>query len=245
MADWPRFPRAPITEALLDIRTRLPASVDLRLLATFQEAIKDRYPERHERTALQASIEFKPGEASISSKGGADGFLFRSADGRQIVQTRLDGFTFNRLKPYDQWSTFRDEAKGLWARYVELTDPQAASRVALRYINRIEVPLPMRDFKDYILTVPDIAPKLPQGLAGFLMRLVIPHNTSKAVAIITETMENPEKDVLPLILDIDVFIESPFDPSDESLWEAMESLRDFKNELFFYSLTQKAKELFQ
>lgn len=245
MPEWQKFPNAPITEALLDLRVKLPSAVDLQVLATFQEDIREQYPERQERASWRADIEFKPGGASVSSKGTPDGFLFKSGDGRQIVQARLDGFTFNRLKPYDRWETFRNEAKRLWSCYVGLTNPEMVSRIALRYINRIEIPLPMKDFTDYVLTVPEVAPALPQGLAGFLMRLIIPHNTSRAVAIVTETMENPQKEMLPLILDIDVYIEAPFDAHDDKVWEEMEHLRNFKNEIFFNSLTEKAKELFK
>src|SRR5712691_8149097 len=77
--------------------------------------------------------------------------------------------------------------------------PYLCTRVALRYINRIEFPLPMRDFKDYILTIPEIAPDLPQGLANFFMQLIIPVHTMNAVVIVTETMDLPQNQsqVLP------------------------------------------------
>ena len=247
MADWPRFANAPITEALLDIRARPPSGVDLARLATFQDAVKDLYPARRERFSWQGGFQVKPGETPevFPPSGGPDGYLFTSKDGKQIVQARLDGFTFNRLKPYDKWESFRDEAKKQWERYQEIAVPEVVSRVALRYINRIEVPLPMKDFREYILTTPEIAPKLPQGLAGFFMRLVIPDERSRAVAIITLTMEDPQEQVLPLIFDIDVFREAPFDVHGEEMWEALGQLRDYKNEIFFNSVTDKTRELFK
>ena len=73
--------------------------------------------------------------------------------------------------------------------------PKKVIRLGLRYINRIEIPLPMRDFKDYILTVPEIAPGVPQGLERFFMRLVIPSDEAQAVAVVTQSME-PGKDIV-------------------------------------------------
>src|SRR3990167_5750912 len=105
MSELIRFPHAPITEALLDIRVKLPAQIDLTRLTTFHDAVKDRYPLKRERTSWHGGFQLKPGtgpEMLASSSGGPDGYLFTSADGRQIVQARLDGFTFNRLKPYDK-----------------------------------------------------------------------------------------------------------------------------------------------
>ena len=33
----------------------------------------------------------------------------------QESPVRGDGFTFNKLKPYDGWTAMRDEAKELWS----------------------------------------------------------------------------------------------------------------------------------
>jgi uncharacterized protein (TIGR04255 family) len=250
MVETTRFPNAPITEALLDIRVTLPAQTDLAKLATFHDVIKQQYPSKQERLAWRGQLEIKASpipEVSQSATGEPDGYLFTSVDGRQVVQARLDGFTFSRLKPYDKWATLRDEARELWQHYVQIASPETVTRIALRYINRIEIPLPMRDFKDYILTTPEIAPDLPQGLGSFFMRLVIPDPKAQAVAIVTETMEpiDESRNRLPLIFDIDVFRTAAFNIQDNAMWEAFEYLHDLKNDIFFKSITLKAKELFQ
>ena len=250
MVETTRFPNAPITEALLDIRVTLPAQTDLAKLATLHDAIKQKYPSKQERLAWRGHVEIKASpvpEVSQSATGEPDGYLFTSVDGRQVVQARLDGFTFSRLKPYDKWTTLRDEAQELWQHYVRIASPETVTRVALRYINRIEIPLPMRDFKDYILTTPEISPVLPQGLGSFFMRLVIPDPKAQAVAIVTETVEPVDEanKRLPLIFDIDVFRAVAFNVQDNSMWETFESLHDLQNEIFFKSLTPKAKELFR
>lgn len=241
-----KFKKAPITEALLDIRAQLPNQIDLARLATFQDAVKERYPTKRERVSWQFGFQVKPETAPDTFKpsGGPDGYLFISSDEKQLVQARLDGFTFNRLRPYDRWESFRDEAKRLWQYYVRVGTPERITRLALRYINKIEAPLPIKDLKDYILTTPEIAPELPQSLDGFFMRLVVPETNLQAVAIITLTME-PVKDskVLPLIFDIDVFRQVVFNSNDNEIWDTMEKLRDLKNRIFFKSITEKTKEL--
>lgn len=186
----------------------------------------------------------------LPTTGGPDGHLFTSADGRQIVQARLDGFTFNRLAPYEWWERFRDEARFHWERYRDLAKPTAITRIALRYINCLQIPLPIKDFKDWILTTPEIAPALPQGLKTFFMRLEVPHRTG-AIVIVTETIKQPEtpagsdQHVLPLILDIDVIHERQFSPDSSDVWASFENLRNLKNEFFFNSVTDRTKELFQ
>ena len=189
----------------------------------------------------------KPGSAPtvINQSSGRDGYLFASADGCQIVQARKDGFTFSRLKPSDCWDALQKEAKIHWDRFHRAFAPEGVSRISLRYINRIEIPLPMKDFKEYILTIPEIAPGLPDKLRSFFLRLVIPHEDLDCVAIVTETIEPPREGMLPLIFDIDVYREQAFDVDSDEIWTTFDHLRDFKNEIFFQSLTEKTKELFR
>ena len=153
--------------------------------------------------------------------------------------------TSNKLKPYESWDAFSTEARKLWDIYFQITNPVRITRIALRYINRIEIPLPMNDFKEYVLTTPEIAPKLPQALNHFFMQLEIPNPELPAIALITQTMEKPtENQRLPLILDIDVFSKIGFINNDEKIWKEFEKLRKFKNDLFHNSITEKTKELF-
>jgi uncharacterized protein (TIGR04255 family) len=45
-------------------------------------------------------------------------------------------------------------------------------------------------------------------------------------------------------LDIDVFKQRDV-IGEEDAWQTLEALRDFKNKIFFESITEKAKELFK
>ena len=242
------FKNPPITEALLDIQTKLPNDVSLETLTRFQDAVKSVFPVKEDRFSWKAGIELKEGVPKyLTPSGGTDGYLFRSSDKNKIVQARLDGFTFNKLKPYESWELFSAEAKELWNNYVEVAKPSNVTRLALRYINRIEIPWPFNDFKEYILTFPDIAPGLPQGLSEFLVRLVIPDEKLKAFAIVTENLSSSPRDAqtVPVIFDIDVFKLVNSKPGESEIWENFEALRVFKNEIFLKSMTDKAKELFK
>ena len=243
------YPNPPIREALLDIRTIIPPGTDLQIFASYQEKVKDRFPVKEDRFIWGGGFQFKPGSAPeiVAPSGGPYGFSFRSSVGNKIVQARKDGFTFNKLRPYENWDVFQPEAKTLWEHFVDVVKPKSVSRLALRYINCIEIPLPIGSFKEYLLTVPEVAEGMPQGLAKFFMQLVVPKDISGAIANITETMEpiNTERNILPFILDIDVYRNVNFDPADEKIWGMFDELRGYKNLIFKKSVTPKCEELFQ
>lgn len=248
MAEYCLLQRAPITEALIDIRVKTRDGVNVEIFNNLHDAISERYPKKTTRNKQEGKIEFKKGEPPITSTSDTVlGYSFVSADGKQIFQARIDGFTFNRLSPYDRWETLRDEAIELWRMYKDLTAPEI-TRVALRFINKINIPTePTTNikFEDYLTTSPIIPEKLPQGLLSFLSRVVMHNPEIDALAIIAQVYEGIiEPKFVPIILDIDVYRQKE-KFSEEEAWETLEKLRKFKNNIFFESITEKAKELFK
>lgn len=167
-----------------------------------------------------------------------DGLLMRSESEALVVQARLDGFALNKLAPYAKWDVLRQQAQELWERYLVVARPVAVKRLAVRYINRIELQ-PGVDFKESILTVPEIAPGIPQGLPEYFMRLVIPHE-SGSTAIVTEASLPAGLGGPQMLFDIDVFRFTDIPSSDfAGIWPIMEELRAYKNVIFFNSITSK------
>lgn len=244
MEEYPLLNKAPITEAVIDLQIKLPIGFEVKKIDSLYESFKGQYPKKEELRKFDGRVEFKREEQTftpISEQIG--GYRFSSADGKQIVQLRIDGFTFSRLTPYIDWKHLRNEAHRLWQIYKSVTDP-LITRVALRYINKINIPMPIRDFADF-LTAPPIVPEaLPQGVSSFLTRVVIPEPYIPANAVITQVLEPIIKpDFIPIILDIDVNNSKPEGIEEHEAWELLEKFRHFKNKIFFNSISEKLKEM--
>jgi uncharacterized protein (TIGR04255 family) len=239
------LPKAPITEALVDIRVKLPADTELAKLGSIHELIVDQYPKRKERRRREFSFEFKEGEPpNQAATDITDGYFYISRDDKQVVQVRLDGFTFSRLKPYEKWETMRDEARRLWQLYVKFASPEFITRIAVRYINHLNIPLPFLDFAEYLTAPPIVPPDLPQGVASFLTRVVIIEPNLGASAAITQALEpQAQKDFITIILDIDVFKQTQFALDSNETWDLLEDFRHFKNKIFFGSVTERTLRL--
>lgn len=244
MAEWPHLSRAPITEALIDIRVELPTGSTVDRLAPFADAVRAEYPKKRERKEWHSQLVF-PADAAMTVKSGSHevvGHMFYSADGLQVVQARLDGFTFSRLKPYEDWEHLVGEAKRLWKVYRDVAKPVSITRIAVRFINRLELPLPLGKFTDWIVNPPGIPPGLPQSVAGFMTQLHVPFTEfPKGYAIITHSVKPapPPTDHVPYTFDIDAFEKARYSLDDESIWARFEELREIKNRVFFRTITQE------
>ncbi len=248
MTEYPILRNAPITEALIDFRIKIKDGFDAGQIEALYDVISGQYPDKKARHRLQGRFEFKQGEKPVSlSAETVEGYIFTSADKKQVFQARIDGFTFNRLKPYDRWETLREEAQRLWHLFRDLISSEIV-RVGLRYINKFDIPLfpqPLRDFNEYLTAAPIVPEGLPQGVSSFLTRVVIQNQEIDAAAIITQAFEQIiDPKFIPIILDIDAFKQKDR-IGEEEAWQALEDLRLFKNAIFFSSITERTKELFK
>lgn len=240
----------PIREALIDVRFNFGvAQPDYHIFEKLHEKIKADYPKKQVLKWGQLSMNMQAeGEPIVKTTGGEHGYRFDSADGTKIVQFRTDGFTFSKLKPYTGWADFSAEAKKLLDLYLEATNPVSASRIALRYINLIEVPESAFKLDKYFTVSPIIPEGMPQTVIGYVNRVVL-KDDSGALGVLTQTID-PQQVVpigtTPYIFDVDVYFENvAIDPKTDAFWEKFKPLRELKNKMFSFGLTDVTKKLFE
>jgi uncharacterized protein (TIGR04255 family) len=237
--------KAPIVEALIDFRARLPAGTSASSLKNvFQSSAQEfEDPLPLSRGIVQVTVE--AGHRPDIEQNVEDiGYVFKGIDGRHFVQARHDGFGCSRLAPYDRWETFREHTRRLWDIYRAAAKPEAVTGVTLKYVNRFDIPLPIADFKDYFLTVPEVAPGLPQQLAGFFMQVQIPYSDPTAMLVLTQTLvPPPAMGIGSVALDINLSVDNNVFGTDDELWLLLDKFRDRKNSVFEACLTPKAREL--
>jgi uncharacterized protein (TIGR04255 family) len=239
------YPHAPITEAIIDIRIREADSSKLTQLDALSEQLKADYPTRVNRNYAQGRFEFGK-EISTTASQNPVGYLFKSTDEKDICQARLDGFTLSRLAPYESWDPFRNEARRLWKIYEDALKPEEIVRLAVRYINRIEIPLPIDDLSDYLRIYPEIPEGQPNtSLSGLFMKVSIPQEDINATCMITEALEKSRTPkTASIILDIDLYRDQTIPQAYEEMWDYFEMLHDRKNVIFESCITNKSRELF-
>jgi uncharacterized protein (TIGR04255 family) len=249
MAQVTHLEKAPIVEAVIDLRARMAAEFDLKVFADILERLGPDYKSPENLTQFQFKIE---ATAAAPPKGGmvnlgATGFRYDRSDGKRIAQFRKDGFSFSHLAPYTNWQDFFSEAERFYTLYYDIGQPEEVTRVAVRYINRLLLPLTeVGDFTPY-LTAP---PPYPKGIAailtGFLTQIQVRDPSTGVSGRITQTIQPlaPPGQV-PIILDIDVFEEKPRRADPEWALQRFETLRQLKNRYFFESITEKVVELYR
>jgi len=239
------YPNAPITEAIIHLLVQAPDGISVSELARCHEGEEKSYPIRKEIQVGRGLFEVGR-RVSAAASAQHVGFIYTSSDQKQVYQARLDGFSFSRLAPYESWQPFCKEGRRLWQIYRECLKPVAVTRLAVRYINRLDISGDRIEIKDYLRTMPEIAEGLPQSLDGYFMQLQMPMDDVRCKLLLNQTIgESPKAGCLSLILDIDLFRSEDISKDDESIWQVFETLHVRKNEVFEACITDRARELFE
>ncbi len=241
--NWPHLTKAPIVEGLIDIRVERSSALTLDALKAACDELAADFPSREVLSKYTGQFSFSPESGtSFSAQAPAPvGVMLKSTDQKWVAQFRLDGFTLSRLKPYTSWDELRARAMELWGKYNVVAQPMKIVRLACRFINRIPLP-PGKSFEKTFMTTFSIPASLPQAVAGYLLRVVIPFEKEQCLAIVTETLQENSHDC---IFDLDAFSETPEGTSETDAWVKLDQLRGVKNRLFFEGLTPEALKEFE
>ena len=234
MSEYPHLGNAPIREALIDFRVRLPEDFSLDTLRGVAASLQAEFPKVGPIHQFHGQIEVgDEGPVAIQQPPQLIGYRLESPTALDVAQVRIDGFTYSRLAPYESWVRMEEDAWVVWKRYVEGLRPLGVERIATRFINRIV--LPPSEQLESVFRVP---PRVPDGrMEGFLFRYQLAPMDGVSVIVSLATEGDPDAAV---ILDIDCFMKRSFETEPEILRSQLPKLRDAKNRVFFGCLTSEA-----
>ncbi|WP_080465501.1 TIGR04255 family protein [Burkholderia cenocepacia] len=243
MAEIRHLSDAPIREAIIDIQFGPEVAFEtIDSFATDFASSDDKISDIWTST-LQVKVE--PTGVRQSQVGARVGKRIDMDEGKHVVQFRTTGFTFSRLRPYDRWEVMSEDALGIWKKYHDAIKPAAITRLATRFINAIEISLPIVDFADFLIYPPEVPNSLPQGVMSFLNRVAFSDPGTPDVTTVTQMLEglSPDQKNVTILLDIDAAcIAPPTDTDIRQIALTLGRLRETKNKAFFGYLKESALE---
>lgn len=247
---FPLLAKAPITEAIIQVRGRATVPWEESVTLPKLRASLPDYP----RCESQRTQEFHFGlgqDFSIPVKdAGWTGGVFRTSNQKQVAHFARDSFSLSRLAPYESWDAFSAEALRLYAIHLKNAAPAEAQRIGLRFVNQFDVPDAITDLGEYFTQPPVTNPGLPLmrelffhqdtfQVPGHLYNVTVIRTIQPAIA--QEGLRIPAK----LIFDIDVFTRTVGNADPSEVQARLSEMRWLKNKVFFSGLTATAVASFK
>jgi uncharacterized protein (TIGR04255 family) len=238
-----QYANAPITEAIIQLRVVPRDNTTHDDLLQCRVGLEQTYPLMKE---INESVgHFELGQkvtASASSKH--VGAVFTDQIPSKAFQVRFDGFSMSRFAPYCGWEQFRDEARTMWDRYRAAVRPVRIERIAVRYINRLDLPGPRVELKNYLHTYPEFADGHADELDGFFLQVHSPVPDLKGRLIVNETLvDAPRPGLVSVALDIDLVRTEDLPQAENDVWQLIETMRLHKNKIFEACITNLTRGL--
>lgn len=177
-----QYQRPPLVEALCEVRfeSAQDRGWDWTIPGLLYERLQERFPTRRERHAVDFPIA-GPLPLALASHS-IERLQFVSADGNTMVQVGRDLLAVNSLRPHLGWLELRDTLLGVLAGYREIAAPSRLTMAAVRYINRVEIPLrPGFALERYFAVLPGLPKGVPGVVSTFLIHTEVGYDDPSAI----------------------------------------------------------------
>lgn len=242
-----QYRNPPIEEAICEIRFVPGPVAEFTAPARFYESIRNAYPgdPRHQQL-MAAELLSRPAGSQMSVRPEGVKILFPDQDGRRLVGLGQHVLSVHVLRPYPGWEEFSRRIATAFQAYQTAAAPAGVRRIAVRYINRIEIRSETVRLGEYLT----VAPRLPDGVLAnirtFVTRLESLYEDQPIQLILTIANAEPSAPgTAALLMDIDVFQEWSSDPLPlGEVLGVVEELKRREREAFEALITDSSRELF-
>ncbi len=241
-----RYSKAPIVEAVVEFR--FAKEIDFPDLQSPSRRPHKEYTNAQQTVRLGGRFTIGEAQPQAEFEQQPMGWEFRTAAGDVVLIVDREKVLFSQLAPYPGWEVFRSRVQRDWEWARKTIGIHPIGRVAIRTINRIDVPSQMYQPVQYLTTLPTVPPSLGVSLDAFTIQveLAVSEDAKRRVRINAGSISEM---VVPnhgsLLLDIDLWDDEGQPMRLESAWAQLEELRNLKNHIFEQCITDAARELFQ
>ncbi|MBI3245436.1 MAG: TIGR04255 family protein [Deltaproteobacteria bacterium] len=236
----------PVIEALCEFRFKSSQPWDWTIPGLVYEKVRGQFPKKRQQNVLEVAMQPDENKVLPQMKTGVERMQFLNEEENALVQVGPDLLAVNHLPPYPKWDAFKTLILEQLTVYRNIANPEALTRIGLRYINRIEIPAKSIELEAYFHAFPRIPEPIPQAFPSFVLHVDVAYEKPSSVLrfiLGSAPSETPEK--LTFILDLDMVGSGENVPSMEQLGNWIEVAHEHVEAAFDASFTEKThKEIF-
>ena len=205
--------------------------------------MKNQFPNKE--TKVGQEIELKADDSEFrQSIASAQRFVMLSEDRKSLIQIGRNLLSINHLKPYPGWEHFKPKIKLAYETLSGVTQIKGIDRIALVYIDKIEIPSQRIKLEDYFKFYPFLGPDFPPTfnfIAGcdFLFQ-----NERDVCRLQLTSAMPPNKENTAVILSTEYFLAKKESINPENAIGWIDEAHIIVRDLFKNSITERLEELF-
>ncbi|MFA5297940.1 MAG: TIGR04255 family protein [Lutibacter sp.] len=237
------YENAPIILSIIQFRYNKIERFDINIVKEIAKRFKSNFPVVNERFVQSIVVNNDSSETSVSLEDKQfDGIQVISKNRQEIFTITETKFTFQSHEKYTGWDNFIKNAFKFWDEFNEFFDLNELNGISLRYVNKIKLPLDVKEISKYFNTyLKD--DKNSFSISNFQFRFTTLDRENNFNINISHILDTPLEDSVPYIFDIDILYNSVIKNDRELVISLFEKIRDKKNQLFNEGITEETKKI--
>ncbi len=243
----PSYTRAPITEAVIEIR--IDSSLDQAEIEKASAKFLAHYPQdqRIDNVTFAVRLANELGSATKTRVNRNIGYRRSTLDLTHLLVLLPSSLMVSQLAPYPGWDEFYRRFCRDWRIWKKAIGFKTISRVGVRYINRIDIPVQNESVEHEAYL--NVYPKLPD-IIGKVGRYAVQavsyfEDIGCTLTLNSAVVPAPILDHASFVIDQDIAREIDPPQSDKAIFQLLNEIRTKKNAVFEACVTDRARELFQ
>jgi uncharacterized protein (TIGR04255 family) len=170
-----------------------------------------------------------------------------SDDETQIFLIWPSSVIFSQLAPYPGWEEYFNRFVRDWTLWKRIIGYREITRVGVRYINRIDVPItgPVVEHEDFLKMYPSVPKDLAPAVLSYGIQIQIPYPEIEGrITINSASVPSPLLGYSSFLFDQDLAKEINPPQKDEDIYKLLNDVHKKKNAIFEACITDRARELF-
>jgi len=217
--DYPLLTNTPVKEIIFNIS--FAETVSISMLETFMSTFKD-----SSYTSISSGFDVKVVEKA--------GYILKNSEKNRMLSVKTGALSFHKLRDHSPYEDLMTVLNDFWSSFQEICGKLTVTRVAIRYINIIEL-----DGEESISDVVKIGVAHPyKNVQNCLGQVRFDLDDISVGSVVVTKVSSSESSEDSVLLDIGVRREYN-NRVFENISEAFEGMREYKNSMFFEALTDK------
>lgn len=240
------YKRPPITEAIIGIT--FAEQLDATKLGKANKKFVKAYPQHVEVKNISLMVELsQEGQANADDTQVTIGHRRSNQDADELLVLWPSEFVVSQLAPYPGWEAFIARFERDWKTWKQVTGFRQVSRIGVRFINRIDIPLIDNkvDHEKYLNIYTQLPGLISEvGAYGVQMATAI-EDIKCTLKLNSGTVSAPILSHGSFLLDLDFGRMIDVPQSDADVLALLNQIRVKKNEVFEACITNRARKLFR
>lgn len=233
------YDNSPLHEVMFEIQFIL-KSPDPTIPGMFYDRIRKKYPDKHDGRGIDIKIETSEKGEFKNEVGLVQHVQFFKKDRSSSISLRSDILTIKCSK-YTEWKEFKKEIMEVLGYYKSIAEIKGIRSVLLRYINKINLDVPVSKLSNYFNYYPKIPSEYSEISESFQIHTRVPYDDNKLILILATIPH--EKNTI--FYDIGYILKTPEKITIDEVQDWLEDAHEKIGNAFEAGITEECRKLFR